>query len=285
MEQIKYSNQFFNIKDTLECGQIFRFKPFKQGFLVISKCKIAYCYEEKDFVNIICEKQDKEYFTNFFDLEREYALIFNSARNSNIEILKTAAESGKGIRILKQDALEMLFSFIISQNNNIPRIKGSIEKLCALFGEKKTFLGEEYYTFPNLSSLKTSSIESLKSIGLGYRAEYIYNLIKLLDEGLDINGYANLQTEDLKNQLLTIKGVGPKVADCVLLFGFNRSDTFPVDTWIEKVYKEDFNGKIKRREEQAKWFVSEFKENAGYFQQYLFAYKRLNGKNNNKIDK
>ena len=274
MQKIVFSSEFFNILDTLECGQIFRFKKFNAGFLVMSKEKVAYCYEENAFTNIICEDCDRDYFYNFFDLDKDYSLIFTRAQNTNIDILVNASKVGKGIRILKQNSIEMLFSFIISQNNNIPRIKNSIEKFCALYGEKKCFLGIEYFTFPTIENLKNCTIEELKSIGLGYRAEYIFNLIKLLENGLNVEEFNAYETTKLKEELLKIKGVGPKVADCVLLFGFNRSDTFPVDTWIEKVYIEDFLGEERNREKQSKWFVNQFKFDAGYFQQYLFHYKR-----------
>ncbi len=274
MQKIVFSSEFFNIKDTLECGQIFRFTSFNAGFLVMSEEKVAYCYEENSFTNIICEDSDRDYFYNFFDLDKDYSSIYSRVQQTNIDILVNASKMGKGIRILKQNALEMLFSFIVSQNNNIPRIKNSIEKFCALYGEKKCFLDREYFSFPTKENLKNCTEQDLKGIGLGYRAEYIYNLIKLIENGLKIEDFNSLSTIKLKEELLKIKGVGPKVADCVLLFGFNRSDTFPVDTWIEKVYKEDFLGKEKDREKQSKWFVNQFKFDAGYFQQYLFHYKR-----------
>ena len=167
-----------------------------------------------------------------------------------------------------------MFSFIVSQNNNIPRIKGILNKLCASLGEKKTFNGIDYYTFPSLEKMAEQDQDFYKGIGLGYRAEYILRLAKDLASGMDVENYISLPVNDLKKQLLKIHGVGPKVADCVALFGYHKSDSFPVDTWIEKVYKQDFNGNLKDRAKIAEWFTTEFKENSGYYQQYLFYYKR-----------
>lgn len=274
MEKIVISGEFFNVHDTLSCGQIFRFKPYLQGYKVFSKDKCAYVYNDGEFAIITCEKGDVSYFKNFFDLQKDYSKIFNMALNSNSQILRRSSILAKGIRILNQDATETLFSFMISQNNNIPRIKKSIEGICENYGEKKIFLGEEYYTFPNFKMLVNANENALTKLGLGYRAKYIISLIKKLNDGYDLDRLRGLATEQLKGELTKIYGVGPKVADCVSFFGFNKTDSFPVDTWIEKVYLEDFNGDLTSREKMAKYFVEMYGKNAGYFQQYLFYYKR-----------
>ncbi len=274
MKQIIFDNEFFNIKDTLECGQIFRFKPFNDGFFVYStdKCAFAFCKGDKTVIE--CEENDEEYFYNFFDLSFDYKAVYDKAKSYGVKILTDATELGKGIRILRQNPTEMLFSFIISQNNNIPRIKNSINKLCERLGEKREFLGEQYFTFPNIKQLASAPIEFYREIGLGYRAEYILTLAKQIENGLNLDQFSSISTVELKNELIKLYGVGPKVADCVLLFGFHRSDSFPVDTWIEKVYIEDFNGTEKSRIKQSQFFIDKFKDYSGYIQQYLFHYKR-----------
>ncbi len=274
MKQIIFNSEFFNIKDTLECGQIFRFTPHGNGYLVYSMDKCAYAFTKANNTVIECEDADEEYFYHFFDLARDYKNIYNDAKTCGVQILSDACEKGKGIRILRQNALEMLFSFMISQNNNIPRIRASIEKLCLLLGEKKIFNGQEYFAFPLAQKMAEQSVDFYRQIGLGYRAEYILSLAKTIKDGLDINSFNSLPTTQLKKELVKIHGVGPKVADCVSLFGFNRTDSFPVDTWIDKVYRQDFNGAEKSREKVSEWFVDKFKNNSGYFQQYLFHYKR-----------
>ena len=269
-----FDGEFFNVKDTLECGQIFRFTPYQQGYLVFSCDKCAYCYNDQENAFIVTKTQDKEYFSNFFDIERDYSKITQSAIDTGIEILSISANLGKGIRILNQNAEETLFSFIISQNNNIPRIKKSIEKLCQGLGEKHVFDGVEYYGFPTAEKMSQAPLGFYKEIGLGYRAEYVKKLAEKIVQGYSISQLKSLSTEQLKKSLIGLYGVGPKVADCVSLFGFHRSDSFPVDTWIDKVYKEHFNGTITDRNKISKWFTDLFKENSGYYQQYLFYYKR-----------
>ncbi|MBQ8426751.1 MAG: 8-oxoguanine DNA glycosylase [Clostridia bacterium] len=277
--KIEFDSEFFNVKDTLECGQVFRFIPYKLGYKVFTLNKCCYCYNTDNLAVIECLDKDVEYFKNYFDLSRDYSAIYNSALKET-DILSKSAKLGMGIRLLNQDPAETLFSFIVSQNNNIPRIKGIIEKLCASLGEKSTQFNDTYYTFPTISRMAKENEEFYKSIGLGYRAEYIRRLAVDIANGLNLADFVTLDTPSLKRRLLGIFGVGPKVADCVLLFGFKRSDSFPVDTWIEKVYKENFKGELKNREKISKYFTDRFKENSGYYQQYLFYYKRSLEKEN-----
>lgn len=274
MEKIIYSSEFFNIEDTLTCGQVFRFRPYKQGFLVFSLNKCAYVYNDEDNAVVIVKEEDADYFKNYFDLDRDYSLIYNSAINRSEEIIVKSAKIGKGIRILNQDPAETLFSFIISQNNNIPRIKKTIEALCCSLGEKREFLGETYYSFPSFEKMTKQGLEFYKSIGLGYRAEYVKELAEILSLGFDLTISKDTTYQELKQVLMSFKGIGPKVADCVCLFGYHKTKAFPVDTWIEKVYHEDFKGKLKDRNKISDFFVNEFGENSGYFQQYLFYFKR-----------
>lgn len=271
--KIYYKSEFFDIYSTLTCGQVFRFYKKGERWFVFSKDKCACLYYEGDNTIIECKLNEREYFYNYFDLARNYSLIYNSAIEQNIDILTISANLGKGIRILNQDREETIFSFIISQNNNIPRIKGSIERICTLLGEENEFMGEKYYSFPKTEKIASANIELFKSVGLGYRAEYFFQVANQIDSEL-LELYNNLLTLDLKKELIKLKGIGPKVADCIALFGFHRSDSFPVDTWIEKVYRENFGGKERDRSKISEEFVSNFKEFSGYFQQYLFHYKR-----------
>lgn len=274
MAKIIFNAEYFSVKDTLECGQIFRFRPFDKGYLVFSIDKCAYCYNEGENAVIECEDYNEEYFYNFFDLSRDYSKILSSAINTGNAFLINSASVGKGIRILNQNAEESLFSFIISQNNNIPRIKNSIEKLCLFYGEKMDSKYGEYYAFPTVDKFVLATDETLKKAGLGYRVGYIKSVANEILNGFNLEKLKALSTKDLKSKLISLKGVGEKVADCVTLFGFHRSDSFPVDTWIEKVYKENFNGTLTDRSKITAYFIDEFGENAGYFQQYLFYFKR-----------
>ena len=272
---IKFSGEYFSVKDTLECGQTFRFTLLSDGkYIVYTKDKCAVCYNDGDYAYVECEDCDKDYFYHYFDLGRDYSKISSVALKENISVLTQAVNLGKGIRILNQDKEEMLFSFIISQNNNIPRIKKIINALCDKLGEDMTFNGRSYKAFPTAKRLAEFGADFYAGLGLGYRASYIADTAKLLLGNLDLTALDSLSTTELKKQLLSIRGVGPKVADCIALFGFHRADSFPVDTWIEKLYREDFAGTETDRNKITKFFTDKFGENSGYVQQYLFHYKR-----------
>ncbi len=272
MDKIVFDGEYFSAADTLECGQVFRFYPKDGGYVAFSADKACFLKNEGANAEISCD--DKEYFENYFDLTRNCADTVVAAKNLGNSFLNDAAECGKGIRILRQDKEEVLFSFIISQNNNIPRIKGSIERLCSALGEVKEFGGESYHTFPKAADIAQKSPDFYKSIGLGYRADYMPAVADAVLNGFDLNAAEKLSTADLKKELMKLRGVGPKVADCVLLFGFNRCDSFPVDTWMEKIYREDFKGELTDRNKISEYFASVCGENAGYFQQYMFHFKR-----------
>ena len=197
-----------------------------------------------------------EYFQNYFDVFTNYQLIVNSALSQNNKTLTLSATLGKGIRILRQNPTETLFSFLISQNNNIPRIKQSIEKLAEKVGQKRLSPFGEYYAFPTVTELATLSVEDYKALGLGYRAEYFHGLVNAILNGLvNVEEFSSLNTLNLYNKLINVKGVGDKVANCVLLFGFYKTDSFPVDTWIEKFYIENYGGTLKNRKKIKKCFI------------------------------
>lgn len=275
MTKIITEEEFFNVKDTLECGQIFRFKPFEKGYLVFSKDRACYACNENGKAIIECKTDDEEYFRNFFDLSRDYSSIYSRAKKSEYDIVSLAAEAGKGIRILNQDKTETLFSFLTSQNNRIPRIKSIIERTCAARGVKNSFSGEEYYAFPLPKELFDENVGFYNGLGYGYRSDFIRSTAKRLIENADeLDKMTALSTKELKESLMSFKGVGPKVADCVSLFAYHKTDAFPVDTWIEKLYREDFNGAEKNRNKINEFFVNSFGEDSGYIQQYVFYYKR-----------
>ncbi|MCM1438100.1 MAG: hypothetical protein NC131_02655 [Roseburia sp.] len=273
MQKITYDKTYFNPKDVLECGQIFRFEPFKEGYKVFSTDKACYVYVDKN--STVVESDFPDYFYNFFDLEREYAAVIEKIKGFNVPVITRSCEAAKGLRLLNQNPEEMLFSFIVSQNNNIPRIKGIISRISRTVGEKREFMGEEYYTFPAAGQLAEKDAAFYKSLGAGYRDEFIVKTAqRVAAEGLE--HLKNLSAPELKKALLTYHGVGPKVADCVSLFGFQKAASFPVDTWIEKIYREDFNGTLKSREKINAYFTSLFGEYSGFVQQYLFYCKRAN---------
>lgn len=262
----------FNVVQTLDCGQIFRYVINDNIAYVYSKDKIAKLTTYSDKIEI--ETDDVDYFYTFFDLDTDYSKIKEELKKDNF--LKSAVNYGYGIRILKNDAYEMIISFIISANNNIKRIKNSINYLCSNFG---TYIKDKgYYAFPTLHQLKNVSIEDYKKAGLGYRAEYMYETVQYLTEDM-IENLKNLNHTEQFNFLVSLKGIGEKVANCILLFGLNCKNVFPVDTWINKVYNTLTNSNQTNRKFITKELTDRYGNLAGYAQQYFFYYFR-----DNKLD-
>lgn len=272
MATFDFDCEYFNIADTLTCGQVFRFKQFDKGFLINSADKIAYVYTLGNKTIVECD--DENYFFNYFDLNNDYQKIAQKATSFNIPLLSRSVEKCKGLRILKQNKEEMIFSFLISQNNNIPRIKSIIEKICSQLGDKMYSPWGSFFSFPSAQKIASCSPSFFRSLGAGYRDTYLVETAKSI-EANGISNLENLPDNELKKQLLKFKGVGGKVADCILLFAFNKTNSFPVDTWIEKVYREDFGGVETNRDKICKYFVGLFGNYSGYIQQYLFHGKRL----------
>lgn len=271
MNTISYESKYFNPADTLECGQVFRFESYKKGYKVFSKDKACYVYTEGETTYI--ESEDCDYFYNYFDLGRDYGAIIEKMESFNVPILTKAAHAASGLRLLNQDPEEMIFSFIISQNNNIPRIKKIISAICAELGEEKEFLGEKYFSFPSAQKMAEKDATFYKSLGAGYRDIFLAQTARrIAKEGIE--HLKGLPSENLRKELLSYKGIGGKVADCVSLFGFKKTDSFPVDTWIEKLYREDFGGTLTDRDKICAYFKNAFGEYSGYVQQYLFYFKR-----------
>lgn len=249
----------------LECGQIFSYIKTNYGYDVFSAQKYAKIIEQSGTITI--ETNDVEYFINFFDLKTNYKKIKeNLIENHNF--LNKPITFGKGIRILKQDIFETIISFIVSANNNIKRIKKILFGIREKFGKN---MGE-YFAFPTMQELKNASVLDFKNLGAGYRAQYLYKAVRQLEKE-DLLSWQNLSTSDLNEKLLSLMGVGQKVADCIMLFAFAKKDVFPVDTWIEKVYCTYFEDCHNRKHIRHK-LTTLFGEASGYAQQYLFYSQR-----------
>lgn len=274
MDYIKTKNQIkifslndFNAQQILECGQIFRFNINGNVAEVYSKDKKAKIETKEN--EVVISTTDVDYFENFFDLKTNYQQIKKALKNDNF--LAKAVKYGYGIRILNNDAYEMLISFIISANNNIKRIKNSIEYLCKKFGSNRG----EYHAFPTLSQLKLATVEDYKLAGLGYRAEYMFETVQVLTEQ-KIEDLKNLTSDKQFEFLVSLKGVGEKVANCIMLFGLGVKNVFPVDTWINKVYNSLTGTTETNRKKITKELTSRYKELSGYAQQYFFYFFRDN---------
>ena len=253
----------------LECGQIFSYQKNGDIWQVFAQDKMAEIVENE--TGYVIKTTDPKYFENFFDLKTDYALV--KKQLLKFDIMKEPIEFGHGIRILKQNLFEMLLSFIISQNNNIKRIQLILNRIREKFGKN---MGG-FYAFPTREELLTATQEDFAALGAGYRDKYLFNVLRQVSEK-DLEEWKNLDTKTLRQKLISLSGVGPKVADCVLLFGYGRGDVFPVDTWIEKMYNR-FYTPLSNREQIRNNLVGQFAELSGYAQQYLFYYIRERGDN------
>jgi len=255
----------FDPTHILECGQIFRYVQNADGsYTVYSRDKRCIVQRAENGWNILTS--DPDYFVYYFDLETDYEEI--KRKVSVHPVMADATRFGGGIRILNQDFFEMIISFIISANNHIPRIKAIIERICNTLGKD---MGG-YHAFPTPEELARADERFFSSIGAGYRARYLENTAKRLI-GEDLNEWLSLPTEQLNKRLVSLMGVGQKVADCILLFGAGRTDVFPVDTWIKKVYHDYFGTETEPNRIRAS-LLKTFGNTAGYAQQYLFYMKR-----------
>ncbi len=252
----------FNLMQTFDCGQAFRWNRSEEGSWqgIVGKKHLKLYHQNNDIIieGTTCE-DFKSFWYDYFDLSRDYSKVIKAI--SCDSTLREAAAYGNGIRILKQDSWEALCSFIISQNNNIPRIKGIIERLCENFGQKI----DNFYTFPTAETIAKLTVEDLAPIRSGFRAKYIIDAARKVASGeIDLEVLKKCDIDTARDMLMSIKGVGPKVADCVLLFGLNKIDAFPKDVWIKKAMLAFFPNGLP---ECAKGYE-------GLVQQYIFFYAR-----------
>ena len=259
----------FEPESILTSGQLFRFGVLDNGTWWVNSGSDRAEIVKIDSNHYKILTSNPNFFVNYFDFLTNYDMILE--RLGKFEMLRPALDYGKGVRLLRQPLLEVIVNFIISANNNIPRIRKSVTGLCEKFGSKTDW----GYAFPTIEQLSQATEQDFTQLGCGYRAPYLVDTIKKLQNGNVLSSLKNAEsTEQARQILLSLKGIGPKVADCILLFGLNRYDVFPVDTWINKVYTDEFEGKETNRKKISQWFVDKFGADSGYCQQYLFYYKR-----------
>ncbi len=260
------SSEDFNLQQTLTSGQVFSYSEIDGGYLVVSRDYYAKILVQKDKTIIYSENLD--YFFDYFDLGTDYSLIKKKICKMYFGFEKFF-KNGNGIRLLRQDPYQTIISFIVSQNNNIKRIHGILDKIQKKYGKQ---LSDGIFGFPDLQVLSKVSVEEFKNLGCGYRSEYLVQVLKdLKKQEYNIDFLRKLSTKSLREMLVKLYGVGPKVADCILLFGFYRIDAFPVDTWIKKAYYL-FDSKPRNVSQISDFLESIFKDLSGYAQMYIFNY-------------
>ncbi|MCL2819655.1 MAG: DNA-3-methyladenine glycosylase 2 family protein [Oscillospiraceae bacterium] len=256
----------FNLKKTFECGQCFRWDADKNGsYTGVAFNRVIKARSCNDSIYLSCNEDELEsIWRNYFDLDRDYAAIREQLCID--DFMQKATDYGMGIRILRQDKWEALCSFIISQNNNIPRIKSIINSLCREYGDEIKFEGNKYYSFPSSDILAYLTPEKLAPLRCGYRAEYIIRSAKAISGGeINLDALTACDPDYTRAELKKLYGVGDKVADCVMLFGLHMLGAFPLDVWMKRAV--------------AKHYGSGFDPNifspyAGIAQQYIFHYTR-----------
>lgn len=269
----------FKLSDTFNCGQCFRFNTCDDGgYIGTAHGKTVRITQDNNTV-ILHNTSERDFYDiwyDFFDFDRDYGSIKSYLAKDGDPIMQNAAEYGSGIHILRQDIWETVVSFIISASNNIPRIKKIIELLCSNFGTPHTYEGNTYYSFPDAHTLAMLSFEELDVIRAGFRTKYILSCAKLADSGeFDLKKLFDMETADAKRELLKIKGVGNKVADCILLFSLNRFDSFPVDVWIKRIMEYCYFDNTPQTIPVIFDFAQKrFGNLGGIAQQYLFYYAR-----------
>ena len=283
-QELKIENvNSFNLTHIFECGQCFRWNKNKDmsytgivGKNVINISKI----NNDIYVRSFGEDGLETFFNTYFDMNTDYEKIKNKLRKID-RFMEESIKYGDGIRLLNQDLWETIISFIISANNNIPRIKGIIERICKRYGNKIVWNGIEYYSFPTPEQLGKATIQDLRILGLGFRDVRVYETTKMVINGeIDFDKlHKEKDTQIVRDELLKLPGVGPKVGDCILLFStLKRLDVFPIDVWVRRVMNELYIHNEDENKVNKKLVLKianeKFGNLCGIAQQYLFYWKR-----------
>ena len=270
---LKIKNNF-DLKSTITCGQIFRYFEEADEYIVIIKDRVISLKEEGEYIFVESNNEDnlEEIIFDYFDLNRDYEEIINNILKLDIK-LKGALEYSKGLKMIHQDPFETIIAYIISQNNRVPSIANSLNLLSLKYGKKVNFKNKDYYLFPTYNDLKELSQNDYRLCKVGFRDKYLYEIINSITENkLDILSIYNMTSKEALEYLISFKGIGNKVASCILLFAYQKFDVYPVDTWVKKHMKDEYNieGETNIREYTKKTY----KEYSGLAIQYMFNYKR-----------
>ncbi|MCL2236444.1 MAG: N-glycosylase [Defluviitaleaceae bacterium] len=276
-DKIKITNlRQFNIGEVLECGQCFRFEKLDNNFYsLVAFSHTLFAKQRGDAAEFWYENRKldieefKEIWVDYFDLERDYEKIQQKIAQDD-PIMQRAVEFAPGIRLLNQDPWEILLSFIISANNRIPQIKQVIKNICEAYGENSSF--------PTPEQLKNVTAEDFRVLKTGFRDKYLVDAVAhVLAGNLPIQRDESVSTADLRERLLAVKGIGEKVAHCILLMGYGRYNSFPVDVWVQRVMERlYFNGEKTSVAKIHQFAGERWGDYASFANQYLFHYIRMN---------
>ncbi|MBR6690088.1 MAG: DNA-3-methyladenine glycosylase 2 family protein [Bacilli bacterium] len=271
---IKIKNNF-DLKSTITCGQIFRFiVENDNSYTIVIKDRVINLKEDNDYIIVESSKEEdlKEIIYDYFDLNRDYDLIEKNILKCDKK-LENALKFSRGLKMIHQDPFETLIAYIISQNNRVQSIANALNLLSYNYGKKVIFKGKEYYLFPSIEKLKELSILDFRNCKVGFRDKYLYQIMRDIENNnLDLEEIYNMNSEDSLKYLISFKGIGNKVASCILLFAYQKFDVYPIDTWVKKFMKEDYN--IEGEQNIRRFTYETYKEYSGLAIQYMFNYKR-----------
>lgn len=265
----------FKLNDTVTCGQIFRFFPQEDGsFDIVLKDRVINVYEKDNYLCVSSNNEEslEEIVKNYFDLNNDYS-IMNEFLIKQDNKLTNAVEFSNGLMIIKQDPFETVMSYIISANNGVPQIASALNNIAKKYGKKITFNNKEYFLFPQYKDLSSVTEEELRDCKVGFRDKYLKAMIdKLNNNEIDLEEFYNMDTKSALDKLMENVGIGPKVASCILLFAYQKYDVFPIDTWVKKVMKNDYE--IEGEKNIRDFATKTYGKYSGIAIQYLFNYGR-----------
>ena len=272
---IKINNVNIDLDNTITCGQIFRYeKESDKSYTVILKDRVVNIKSSNNTLLVDSNKIDnlEIVIKKYLDLDRDYITIINNIKQLDTK-LSNCLDKSIGLKMIKQDPLECIISYIISQNNSVRNITNSLNLISLKYGKKVIFRNKIYYLFPTLNQLSKITIEEFRQCKVGFRDKYLISIIKnIVNKELDINNIYKMDSNEALNYLMSFKGIGMKVASCILLFAYQKFDVYPVDTWVKK-YMETEYGII--GEKNIKEFTkATYKEYSGLAIQYMFNSKR-----------
>ena len=265
----------FDLENTITCGQIFRFiKEEDNSFTIVISDRVINVRYDGTNLYVDSNKEDnlEEIIKEYLDLERDYMSIINNIKKMDSK-LSECVDKSIGLKMIKQEPIECIIEYIISANNSVRNITNSLNLISQEYGEKVRFRDKEYYLFPKLEKLLNITEKEFRECKVGFRDKYLVSIIKSISTGeLDIDKIYEMDSSDAINYLMNFKGIGMKVASCILLFAYQKFDVYPVDTWVKKFMFEDYG--IEGEANIRKFASETYKEYCGLAIQYMFNSKR-----------
>lgn len=260
-----------DLDNTICCGQIFRYEKLENdSYIVILKdrvVKLKYV-DNKLFVDSSNMDNIESVIRNYLDLDRDYVNIIESIKKRD-KVLGKYLDKSIGLKVIKQDPIECIISYIISQNNSVRNIKNSLDLISYKFGDKVIFLDKEYYLFPSIDKLSKISLEEFRECKVGFRDRYLVDIISdIVKNRLNVNYIFEMNSEDSLRYLMSFRGIGMKVASCILLFAYQKYDVYPIDTWVKKYMNTNYG--IKDEKKIKKFCKEKYGKYSGLAIQYMF---------------